>query len=188
MGVANLSTNYRDAFGTDFQNARGYFLLDAPTATDQSDSINGVWFMKSILPPTAGLMNLPPLSEGWKYEGWIIAQCATTPEHPLTHFFQTGTFQTSAGFDGDSAGPTRGMNGNGYPFPGQDFIQDIRLDFKSHCLSVMVTIEPDDVAVPFTPMILFKSTLIPTSLRRGQSVQMQNNAANFPTAKITLVR
>jgi len=183
IGTANLSTNYRDAFDIDFGNAEGFYLLDAPTSSDPSDSLKGIWFMKSIVPESAGLMNIPQLPEGWKYEGWVRYFEAAD----AAGYLPTGKFLNPDSADEDAAGAEKGPNGDGYNFPGQDFV--IRY-VSFTILSAMITIEPepDNSEKPFRMLTLFGPTDIPQSILRGKAIQMSNNAASFPTAKLTIYR
>lgn len=186
IGTANLITDYRDAFDTDFRNAQGYFLLDAPTSDDPSDSLKGIWFMKSISPDSLGLMNLPRLPEGWKYEGWIQCQFNQQVLDTLSPC-SLGKFTRADTSDEDGAGVWKGSRGNGHQYPGQDFVTSPP-GFKP--LDVFITIEPDpdNSPKPFHSLKLFGPTDIPTRTLRGQSFQLQNNSDTFPTATITVVR
>ncbi|HZY10905.1 MAG TPA: hypothetical protein VFF29_07090 [Bacteroidota bacterium] len=186
IGTAHLTTDYRDAFTTDFRNAQGYFLLDAPTSDDPSDSLNGIWFMKSVSPDSLGLLNLPYLPEEWKYESWI--QCQFGP--PMLDTLSPcslGKFVLADSADEDGAGVWKGSRGNGHQYPGQDFVTsppELKL------LYVFITIEPepDNSPKPFHSLKLFGPTDIPTQAPRGKPFQLLNNSEKFPTAKITVVK
>ena len=187
-GTADLSTSYREAFETDFKNAEGYFLLDAPTSTDPYYDINGIWFMRSVSPDSAGLINLPRLPQGWVYEGWLTYEAFNYITGPYNELFPMGKFLYPDSADDDLAGPRKGANGNGYDFPGQDYVQVTPFGFKP--LSVMITIEPAIAGFEFPTLSLklFEATGINQLSRRRVPHSMQQNAANFPTATITVIR
>ena len=183
---ADLSTAYQDAFGTDFTDATGHFILDCPTSADTADSASGIWFMNSRAPRSAGLLNLPRLPEGWKYEGWLRRSTLSPVNNPMYAYIPTGKFVSSYGFDSDSAGVQKGPSGDGYPFPGEDFAGIKRIILNNGAYDAMITIEPDpdNSPGPFENLILFGPTSITTTVSPGQPRQMQNNAPSFPTASM----
>ena len=113
----------------------GSFVTATPTDnTDGIDNGNnefGIWFIKN--PTTAGLINLPTLSAGWKYEGWVIFDGT-----PAT----TGQFTRANGVD--SASPYSG-NEPAPLFPGEDFLSNLPAGVDGDVTGnkVVISIEPD---------------------------------------------
>ncbi|MEL4307291.1 anti-sigma factor [Joostella sp. CR20] len=140
---ASLST----AIVGDFTGASGVFILRTPT--DEADGMNngndenGVWFVDPSGTNSPAL-DLPELPDGWKYEGWVVAD-----EGPLT----TGTFTA---FDvADDANPYSGSEANP-SFPGEDFFMNapsgftFPLDVRERTVVISVEPDPDNSAAPFT--------------------------------------
>ncbi len=190
IGAAELSTGYGDALGANFDVAEASYLLATPTSADTADSASGIWFMSSVAPPTAGLLQLPRLGAGWRYEGWVRTCCVGAPDDRGYVNFTTGTFKTAEGYDVDSAGGRRGPSGQGYPFPGQDFTGVKRLLLNDDTFEVMITIEPipDNSPEPFEQLTLFPPAKIPPTLPPGISRTMKNGSSVFPTGRISIVR
>lgn len=137
-GVAQLSMNHGAAFGTDFLDSEGGFILGTPTTAGiDEDFDQGVWFLDPAEGPGAGL-KLPVLPAGWQYEGWVVGE-----DGPIS----TGTFLDPSMADRDGAGAAAGPDG-APPFPGQDFINPaMKLPGTTVVLSVEPT--PDDSPKPF---------------------------------------
>ena len=136
--LADLSVAHGAALGTDLADAAGTFILETPTSSDPDDYANGIWFLDPAAGPGASL-TLPPLPEGWQYEGWVAGE-----DGPVS----TGTFTTAEGGDSDGGGPTAGTDNPGPPFPGQDLV-DPPLSLVG--LTAVISIEPipDDSPAPF---------------------------------------
>lgn len=92
----------------------GSFVTATPTdntgGVDNGNNDRGVWFIQN--PTTAGLINLPQLAAGWKYEGWAVFNSGMTPA-------TTGQFTVASGVD--SSSPYSG-NEPAPLFPGEDFL------------------------------------------------------------------
>ncbi|WP_346882920.1 anti-sigma factor [uncultured Algibacter sp.] len=148
--AALLTTN---KVASDFSNISGKFVIATPTDNNGSNEEFGVWFMD----PTgfAGLapsLNLPVLSEGWKYEGWVVLNDKSV---------STGTFtMIDASDDAALYSDTAVAPPN---YPGEDFLSSaprgliFPADGEVVKKQVFITIEPNpdyDQATPFSLMLL----------------------------------
>lgn len=133
----------------DFGNSTGKYILATPTdgGADTNEE-SGVWFLdNSSGTPMVGL-DLPTLTDGWKYEGWAVI--AGTP-------VSTGTFTSIDDFDNNaSTTPFKGDAGDGPAFPGEDFLQNaptgltFPTDLKGTTIVISVEPSPDNSTNPFT--------------------------------------
>ena len=129
----------------------------------------------------AGL-NLPELTPGWKYEGWVVLN--GTP-------VSTGTFTSVDGADDNAAtSPFKGTTNDGPPYPGEDFVQNAPsgLSFPTDLAgtTVVISIEPspDNSTAPF----LLKPLVAPVDAAAADHTpySMNNNAvATNPTGTAT---
>ena len=132
----------------DFSAAAGTYILATPTDMDDTNEESGVWFLdNSSGSPMTGL-NLPTLSDGWKYEGWAVID--GTP-------ISTGTFTDASMADDNAAtSPFKGDAGNGPGYPGEDYLQNaptgmsFPTDLKGTTIVISVEPSPDNSAMPFT--------------------------------------
>lgn len=169
---ASLSIGHGAALGSDFQAATGSYILETPsTATDGTDFAQGIWWLDPSMGPGASL-TLPPLPEGWIYEGWIAGN-----DGPVS----TGTFTTAGGFDSDAGGTTAGPDGTP-PFPGQDFISPA-LSLPGMAAVISVEPSPDNSAAPFALKPLLDAMI--EDVGPGVLQSMSNNAANAPSGTAT---
>ena len=167
----------------DFTNAAGKFILATPTNGADTDENSGIWFLDlSTGSPTVGL-NLPQLSEGWKYEGWVVIN-----GQPVT----TGTFtNTMATDDADpfsGSMPLPDVNGTDGFFPGEDFLMNAPsgLSFPTDLAGGMAVISvepyPDNSPNPFTlkPLVqpIAADAVDHTVYDMGQNL-------SFPTGTVT---
>lgn len=136
-GRAALSTADMAALGTDFEQAKGSFILATPTSVASDDFDQGIWFVDPAAGPGASLA-LPALPAGWAYEGWVVVG-----GKPVS----TGRFTSPAGADADGAGSGAGP-GAAPPFPGQDFIAPPRVLVGGKAV-ISVEPQPDDSPAPF---------------------------------------
>lgn len=166
----------------DFSAASGTFFLRTPTdempgAGNNGNDQYGVWFGNPGMPPTAGL-NLPPLADGWKYEGWVVVDGVG----PLT----TGTF-TSFGTADDSNGFSGTENNAGPPIPGEDFFNNapagftFPLDVRGRTIVISVEPSPDNSPAPF---LLKPLTGTAGNATAPSTHNLSLNAASFPTGTI----
>lgn len=131
-----------------FNNSWGKYILATPTDSDDSNEASGVWFLdNSGSSPIAGL-GLPKLTEGWKYEGWVVLN--GTP-------ISTGTFtQVNVADDNFSSSPYKGTVNSGPPFPGEDYLRgaaggvNFPTDLKGATIVVSIEPFPDNSSAPFT--------------------------------------
>lgn len=171
-GVANLSVSHNAAFGSDFMNVSGEYILATPTNGEGTNENSGIWFLNpSSGTPVAGL-ELPNLPNGWTYEGWAVINGT-----PVT----TGTFtdvsaaDNSAPYSGTQAGP---------PFPGEDFLNNAPagLTFPTDLSGGMAVISvepvPDNSAAPFFIKPLLGS--IPTDATDHTPYNMNQNLGALP--------
>ena len=74
----------------DFSNSTGKYILATPTDMDDTNEASGVWFLDNSSGTAMVGLDLPALTDGWKYEGWAVI--AGTP-------ISTGTFTSISDFD-----------------------------------------------------------------------------------------
>ena len=158
---SSASVNSANIVG-DFSTSTGKYILATPTDNDMTNETSGVWFLDNTnMPPIAGL-DLPTLSAGWKYEGWVVVDGS-----PIS----TGTFTNVAATD--DAAPYSGPvplempNGADGFFPGEDFLENepagltFPLDLLGKTVVVSVEPFPDNSTAPFTLKPL--AHMIPTN-------------------------
>ncbi|WP_179352424.1 anti-sigma factor [Winogradskyella vidalii] len=132
----------------DFSSATGNYILATPTDTDDTNEESGVWFLDNSSGIAVAGIDLPTLTEGWKYEGWAVFD--GTP-------ISTGTF-TEATLADDNATTSvfKGDAGNGPDFPGEDFLQNapagltFPTDLRGATIVISVEPSPDNSPTPFT--------------------------------------
>jgi hypothetical protein len=172
----------------DFSNISGQFIMATPTdnvgGVDNMNNENGIWWLDpSSGAPVAGL-DLPELPEGWKYEGWVVADGM-----PLT----TGTFTNVAATD-DSAPysgtePLPMANGADGFFPGEDFVANapvnvtFPLDVRNMTAVISVEPYPDNSPNPF----LLKPLVGTAGMMTAPALNSMNDnvAGSFPTGSVT---
>lgn len=131
----------------------GSFINITPTdntgGVDNNNDENGVWFIKDFTTP--GLINLPTLGKGWKYEGWVVFD----EETPVS----TGKFTKADGVD--EVNPHSRNDEPAPKFPGEDFIaglpkgaDGITIDGDTTGKRVVISIEPSIEGDPDAPFYL----------------------------------
>lgn len=176
-GTGSLSLSHPAAFGNDFNNASGKYILATPTNGANTDENSGIWFLDlSTGSPAVGL-SLPTLPNGWKYEGWTVIN--GTP-------VSTGTFlSTTAVDENDQYSSTMA----GPPFPGEDFLINAPagLTFPTNISNgtAVISIEPfpDSSPNPFLLKPLVGS--IPANAVDHTTYDMTKNLSSFPTGMVT---
>lgn len=142
---ANVSSN---SIIADFSSSYGNYILATPTDDLNTNEVSGVWFLDlSSGAPAVGL-DLPVLSNGWKYEGWAVIN--GTP-------VSTGTFTDVNDFDDNAITSSfKGSAGDGPAFPGEDFLQNAPVgltfptDLRGTTIVISVEPSPDNSTSPFT--------------------------------------
>lgn len=131
----------------DFSNSSGKYILATPTDSDDTNEASGVWFLDNSTPPAVAGLSLPTLTDGWKYEGWVVLN--GTP-------VSTGTFTDVGSADDNAAtSPFKGATGNGPGFPGEDYLMgsaagvNFPTDLKGATIVISVEPSPDNSALPF---------------------------------------
>jgi hypothetical protein len=132
----------------DFSDSWGKYILATPTDADDTNEASGVWFLDNSGSAAVAGLGLPTLSEGWKYEGWVVLN--GTP-------VSTGTFSAVDLADDNAAtSPYKGLEGNGPGFPGEDYVigsaagVDFPTDLKGTTIVISVEPSPDNSTAPFT--------------------------------------
>ena len=141
---ADLTVDHGAAIGTDFSTATGEYILATPTdGNSMTNENSGVWWLNPDNGPGRGL-ELPELSEGWKYEGWAVIE--GTP-------VSTGKFTSVT--NADEAAPFSGTEADGPPFPGEDFLLNapsgltFPVDLSGGKVVISVEPDPDNSPAPF---------------------------------------
>jgi len=173
QGAATLSTGHMAAIGSDFTNARGNFILAAPTGGSGTPHRWGIWWVDPGAGPGPSLQ-LPTLPTGWVYEGWVVG-----PDGPIS----TGRFAMPSGADSDRGGPMAG-GGEAPPFPGQDFVRPPTDVTDNHMAVITIEPAPDNSPAPFGLKPLVDTTVEDNGMGVPQS--MANNAAAFPSGTARL--
>lgn len=131
----------------DFSNSWGKYILATPTDADDSNEASGVWFLDNSSGSAAVGLSLPTLTDGWKYEGWVVLN--GTP-------VSTGTFTDPSSADDNAAtSPYKGTTSNGPGFPGEDYLigsaagVNFPTDLKGATVVISVEPYPDNSALPF---------------------------------------
>lgn len=147
-GTAELEVTHPMALNNDFSSASGTFRLATPTSLETEDFDLGLWWFDLDGDMPIQSLFLPPLPQGWLYEGWVVGG-----EKPLS----LGKFSDPARFDTDLAGSAADEE-TAPLFPGQDFIEPPEL---LSGFSAMVTVEPqpDYAIAPFAIEILFDQVI-----------------------------
>ncbi|OAD40768.1 anti-sigma factor [Polaribacter atrinae] len=126
----------------------GKYILATPTDNDDTNEASGIWFLDNTNDPTISGLGLPTLTDGWKYEGWVVID--GTP-------VSTGTFTAvDAADDNAATSPYKGSVGNGPDYPGEDYVTgsaagvDFPTDLKGKTVVISVEPSPDNSTAPFT--------------------------------------
>ena len=145
---SSASVNSNGIVG-DFSNSTGKYILATPTdgGADTNEE-SGVWFLDNSSGSAMVGLDLPTLTDGWKYEGWAVI--GGTP-------VSTGTFTSINDFDDNAiTTPFKGDAGDGPAFPGEDFLQNaptglaFPTDLKGMTIVISVEPSPDNSTNPFT--------------------------------------
>jgi hypothetical protein len=109
----------------DFATSPGTHVLLTPTTATATDDDGGIWLLDPMGAPDP-TVTLPPLANGWTYEGWLVYSPGTAMQTAISYGkYRPQGDGTLRGRDSDAAGPLSGAPGNlgsGPPFPGGDFV------------------------------------------------------------------
>jgi len=154
----------------DFSTATGRYILATPTDTDDMNEESGVWFLDNSGGSAVSGLDLPDLSDGWKYEGWAVINGM-----PIS----TGTFINVNGFDDNAmSSPFKGDAGDGPAFPGEDFLQNapaglsFPTDLRGSTIVISVEPNPDNSVLPFTLKPL--AHMVPTNAVTHTTIMMNS--------------
>lgn len=132
----------------DFSSSAGTYILATPTDGPANNEFSGVWFLDNSSGSAVSGLNLPVLSAGWQYEGWVVFN--GTP-------VSTGTFIDPAMADDNAAtSPFKGTTGNGPGYPGEDYVMGTAAgvvfptDLRGKTVVISVEPLPDNNTAPFT--------------------------------------
>lgn len=145
--IGNTASVNSNGIVANFSSASGKYILATPTDEDNTNEASGVWFLDNSTGSAVAGLSLPTLSEGWKYEGWVVFN--GTP-------ISTGTFINVTGFDDNATtSPFKGIAGNGPNFPGEDYLRNaptglmFPTDLKGKTIVISVEPNPDNSPSPF---------------------------------------
>ena len=161
----------------DFSATSGDYILATPTDGAMNNETSGIWFLDltSGMPETG--LDLPTLTDGWKYEGWVVID--GTP-------VSTGTFTDIAAMD-DSAPFSGTMSGP--PFPGEDFLNNapMGLTFPTNIsgATAVISVEPypDNSPNPFTLKPLVGD--IPAMALDHTTYSLGQNLTSLPSGSVS---
>lgn len=162
---ANLNS---ESIVADFSTISGKYILATPTDTETTNEYSGVWFLDNSTGSAVAGLELPPLSDGWNYEGWVVID-----GKPLS----TGTFKEPNMADDNAVTSTfKGSTGNGPAFPGEDYLQNAPLgltfptDLRGKTIVISVEPSPDNSALPFTLKPLLH--MVPSDAKNNTAIPM----------------
>lgn len=143
-GQGSLTIAHEMALGDDYTGAKGSFVLATPTTNITTDENQGIWFTNAspLGVPSSGLM-LPPVPDGWTYEGWVIDTSTNPPTPHSTGKFING--DPTMG-DDDNAGDAKGTENleKTQRWAGQDYIDPARDLSTNHQAAITIEPVPDD--------------------------------------------
>ncbi len=176
--LANVNSN---GIVADFSTSSGTYILATPTDMDDTNEASGVWFLdNSSGSPMTGL-DLPTLTDGWKYEGWAVID--GTP-------ISTGTFLDPAAADDNAATSVfKGDAGNGPAYPGEDYLQNapagmtFPTDLRGATIVISVEPSPDNSPMPFTLKPL--AHMVPDMAAVHTAIPMGNGPVATITGSVT---
>jgi len=166
----------------DFSNVMGKYILATPTNGADTNENSGIWFLdlpNSTPPPLTGL-SLPSLSDGWKYEGWVVINGTPVTTGKFTNVNATDEFN---GYSGNQ--PLGMPNGNDGFFPGEDFLNSapdgltFPTDLSGMTAVISVEPNPDNSTMPFTLKPL--AGMIPNNASDHVTYMLQANLSSLPT-------
>jgi hypothetical protein len=185
--VGNFSGNSATVgVGTvgDFSNSTGKYILATPTDGTMTNENSGIWFLDPTSgTPVAGL-NLPTLSTGWIYEGWVVIDGQPVSTGTFTKMSAT---DNAATFSGTMALPM--PNGADGFFPGEDFLMAAPsgLTFPTDIVGgkAVISIEPvpDNSLMPFSMKPLVGD--IPADAMDHTLYMLNQNLGSLPSGSVS---
>ncbi|NNK83281.1 MAG: anti-sigma factor [Flavobacteriaceae bacterium] len=165
----------------DFSSSSGTYILATPTDMDDTNEASGVWFLDNSSGMSAVGLDLPLLSDGWKYEGWAVIDGM-----PIS----TGTFSSVSDFDDNATTSMfKGNSGNGPAYPGEDFLQNapsgltFPTDLKGSTIVISVEPSPDNSTSPFTLKPL--AHMVPTDAMNHTAIVMGTGPVSSISGTVT---
>lgn len=173
--TASLATS---TVGANFEAATGKYIIAAPTGTGAAnEEFSGIWFLDNSSGSAVAGLDLPELSAGWKYEGWVVID--GTPVTTGT-FTNPGAADEAAPFSGSAAGPS---------YPGEDFLHNapsgltFPTDLRGKNVVISIEPDPDNSTAPFLLKPL--AGMIPATLS-GNPYSINNDVSGtFPTGSVS---
>lgn len=160
-----------------FSASTGTYILATPTDMDDTNEESGVWFLDNSSGSAVAGLDLPTLTDGWKYEGWAVLN--GTP-------ISTGTFIDPLAADENAATSMfKGDAGNGPGYPGEDYLQNapagmmFPTDLRGATIVISVEPSPDNSPLPFTLKPL--AHVVPTDAMTHTAISMGTG----PTASVS---
>lgn len=176
--AANVNSN---GIVGDFSASSGTYILATPTDTDDTNEESGVWFLDNSSGSAVAGLDLPTLTDGWKYEGWAVIDGT-----PVT----TGTFLSGDVADDNAATSIfKGDANNGPNYPGEDFLQNaptgltFPTDLKGMTIVISVEPVPDNSPNPFTLKPL--AHMVPTNAMNHTAINMGTGPVASLTGTVT---
>ncbi len=180
--TANLTATNDNALVQGFGSLSGQYLLATPTDGDNAaDELSGIWFLDNSGANLEPSLTLPGLSDGWRYEGWVVMEDANGNAVPVS----TGKFSDPA--KADSGNPYSETVAMAPPFPGEDFLtmapDDLTFPTDLSGMTAVISIEPnpDDSASPYGVKPLIGE--IPTDAAAHTLYSMESNLGSLPTGR-----
>jgi len=151
-----------------FEASTATYFLATPTTSTMSEEFAGIWFGNNSTGSVTPGLDLPALSDGWVYQGWVEAETGLN--------LRTGKFYNPTAADLESIynGPL-----NGYDVPGEDFNQNLPMmgnppDLRNKY--VWLTVQPDTFSDMMFPLPVFQDTI---GHDAGQTYVLPNSFPSF---------
>ncbi len=157
----------------------GTYILATPTDGPGTNETSGIWFVNLTGGDRGRGLRIPIPLEGWRYEGWVLAEGATLSTGVITDHSSD-----------DLAAPYSGPNPT-LGFPGEDFLHNpppgVNFPLRLDGAFVIVTVEPDPDPDPDS-----RSTLellrgrVPGEPAPDSTYFMNLSLESFPSASVTI--
>lgn len=147
----SLSTAPMSTEGNGFSGSTGEYLLATPTTSTMSEERSGIWFGNNSTGSVEPGLNLPTLTDGWVYQGWVNLGSGLV--------LRTGKFYQA---DSSDLEKIYGGSLDGFNVPGEDFNQNLPMMGNPPTLSgneVWLTVQPDTLTDELFPLPIFRDTI-----------------------------